>query len=59
MRSMVKRVVEYADKKNIPMLGRKRSNTPLPSYYHLELDTSIMLDADDATTYQEFIGMLR
>ena len=59
VRSMVKRVVEYAEKRNIPMPGRKRSNAPLSSDYHPELDTSIMLDADDAMTYQEFIGMLR
>ena len=59
VRSMVKRVLEYAQKRNIPMPGRKRSYTPLPSDYHPELDTSTMLEAEDATTYQEFIGMLR
>ena len=56
---MVKRVVEYAEKKDILMPGRKKSYTPLPSSYHPELDTSEMLDAEDSTTYQEFIGMLR
>ena len=59
VRSMVKRVVKYAENKNIPMPGWKRSYTPLPSNYHPELDTSEMLEAEDATTYQEYIGMLR
>jgi len=59
VKSMVKRVVEYAKEKNIPLPGRKRSYTPLPSSYHPELETSEMLEAEDATTYQEFIGMLR
>ena len=59
VRSMVKRVVEYAENKNISMPGRKRSYTPLPSNYHPELDTSEMLETEDATTYLEFIDMLR
>ena len=56
---MVKQVVEHADKKKFSMPGRKRSNTPLPSNYHPELNTSVMLEAEDATKYQEVIGMLR
>ena len=51
VRSMVKQVVEYAEKKNILIPGRKRSYTPLPSNCHPELDTSEMLEAEDATTY--------
>ena len=58
MRSMVKRVIEYSEKKNIPMPGWKRSYTPLTFDYHPELDTSMMLEPEDSTTYQEFIGML-
>jgi len=38
IRSMVKRVVEYAEKKNISMPDRKKSYTLLPSSYHPELD---------------------
>ena len=56
---MVKRVGEHAEKNSIPMPGRKLSYTPLPSDYHPELDTTMMLESEDATTYQEFIGMLR
>ena len=56
---MIKRVVEYAKKKSILMPGRKRSYTPLPSNYHPELDISEMFEAEDATTHQELIGMLR
>ena len=59
VRSMVKRVVEHAEINKILLPGRKRSNTPLPSDYHPELDITEMLKVEDATTYQEFIGMLR
>ena len=48
-----------SENKNISMPGRKQSYTPLPSKYHPELDTLMMLEAEDATTYQEFIEMLR
>ena len=56
---MVKRVVEYTEKKNIPLPGRIRSYTPLQSDYHPKLETSMMLETEDSITYQEFIGMLR
>ena len=59
VRSMVKRVLEYASKRNIVIPGRKRSYTPSLSDYHPDLETSTMLESEDATTYQEFIGMLR
>ena len=57
--SMVKRVVEYIERKYIPMPDRERPRTPLPSDYYPELDTSMVLETEDSTTYQEFIGMLR
>ena len=49
----------YASERNIPMSGRKRSYTPLPFDYHPELETYTMLETEDVTTYQEFVGMLR
>ena len=55
---MVKRVGEHAEKNSIPMPGRKLSYTPVPSDYHPELDTTMMLESEDATTYQAFIGMV-
>ena len=59
VKNIVDIAMKYATDHGLPMPGKRACATPLHKDYSPELDTSMLLNVAQATTYQEFIDMLR
>ena len=59
VRNIVDVAMKYATDHGLPMPGKRACATPLHKDYSPELDTPLLLNVAQATTYQELIGMLR
>ena len=59
VKNIVDIAMKYSTDHGLPVMGKRASATPLHKDYSPELDTSVLLNVAQATTYQEFIGMLR